>query len=81
MKHPGVLWLRFSYSEEEPWTKIDIQKRGKRVPPAPITAEVSRRETNKLQDLRKMIPYLPWQFVSFYEGLEACTSPESDSEA
>ena len=82
VKHPGVIWLRFSYSEDEPWRKVNITKRASDIPtlrkkyPAgnPIKAL-------KLGDLRKMIPYLPPQYVPFYDGLTAATSHGSDSKA
>ena len=80
VKHPGVIWLRFSYSEDEPW------KRGEKEPaifPRQLRKYPAGNPINalKLGDLRKMIPYLPPQYVPFYDGLTAATSHGSDSEA
>ena len=45
VKHPGVIWLRFSYSEDEPWRKVNITKRASDIP-TPITEEVPRWESD-----------------------------------
>ena len=34
LKHPDEVWLRYSYSEDEPWSKVSICKGRKKLPPS-----------------------------------------------
>ena len=35
-KHPDEVWLRYSYSEDEPWSKVSLHKGRKKLPPSRV---------------------------------------------
>ena len=70
-KHPNEVWLRYSYNTDEPWSKVSLLK-GRRLPPSCVVALPEKYpnghaiNSKKLEDLEKMIPFLPPENRQFY---------------
>ena len=76
-KHPNEVWLRYSYDTDEPWSKVSILKgRSKESPscsvPLPIKYPSGHAvNPKKLDDLQRMLPFLPSENRQFYLDLIA----------
>ncbi len=83
-KHPNEVWLRYSYSSDEPWSKVSLLKGRKRLPPSPAVSLPEKYpnghpiKPKKLDDLKRMIPFLPPEYRQFYLDLFA-TAPRDNS--
>lgn len=78
-KHPNEVWIRYSYSTDEPWSKVSLLKGRKRLPPS-STVYLPEKYPNghpikakKLDDLENMVPFLPPKYRQFYLDLLAAT--------
>ena len=83
VSHPGFVWVRYSYSMNETWTKVDMRKGRSRT--APKLPKLQQKydtlrgvKESKLRDLQKMIPYLPTCHRAFYENLPHQESEDVD---
>ena len=82
-QHPNEVWLRYSYSTSEQWSKVNLLKERKKLQPSydanlPLKYPNGHRiKKKKVDDLKRMIPYLPTEHRRFYLDLEACHG-ESD---
>ena len=89
-KHPNEVWLRYSYNTDEPWSKVSLLKGRKKLPPSRVVALPEKYpnghpiKSKKLEDLEKMIPFLPPESRQFYLDLLASvpydTSNDSEDE-
>ena len=86
VKHLNEVWLRYSYSLDESWSKVSLLKGRKKIPPATsISLPIKYPNGHsilktKVQDLKKMIPYLPEEHKQFYIDLrEQSDSEDSDA--
>ena len=81
-KHPNEVWLQYSYDEQELWSKV---KGRKQVQPVHIVTLPEKypnglfTKSKKLDDLQRMIPFLPTEHRSFYQQLQ-CRVRREDSE-
>ena len=81
-KHPNHVWLRYTYSKDEPWSKVCLLKERKKRPPSEAVLMLKYPQghpikTKKLDDLECMIPFLPEEHRKFYTDL--CDSATSES--
>jgi len=81
--HPNEVWLRYSYSATEKWSKLNLLTGRKKLQPSydvtlplkyPNGHQIKRE---KLQDLKRMIPFLPAEHRQFY-GDSDLTDSEID---
>ena len=87
-KHPNEVWLRYSYNTDEPWSKVSLLKGRKRSPPSRVVALLEKYpnghaiKSKKLEELEKMIPFLPTENRQFYLDLLASVprDPSDDSD-
>ena len=86
VKHLNEVWLCYSYSLDESWSKVSLLKGRKKIPPATsISLPIKYPNGHsilktKVQDLKKMIPYLPEEHKQFYIDLrEQSDSEDSDA--
>ena len=87
-KHPNEVWLRCSYNTDVPWSKVSLLKGRKRSPPSRVVALPGKYpnghaiKSKKLEDLEKMIPFLPTENRQFYLDLLASVprDPSDDSD-
>lgn len=82
VKHPNEVWLRYSYDTSESWSKVSLLKGRKKLPPS-LDVDLPEKYPNghsikpkKLEDLQKMIPFLPEENRQFYHDLLAREPPE-----
>jgi len=84
--HPNEVWLRYSYSATEQWSKLNLLKGRKKLQPSydvnlplkyPDGHQIKRK---KVQDLKRMIPFLPAEHRQFYMDLDSGDSDVTDSE-
>lgn len=85
-RHPNEVWLRYSYSTSERWSKLNLLKGRKKLQPSyganlplkyPNGHQINRK---KVDDLKHMIPFLPTEHRQFYLDLEAAESSVTDSD-
>ena len=78
--HRNEVWLRYSYDRSEEWSQVSLLKGRKKTSP---NTDLSLPEkypdghpvkTKKIEDLKKMIPYIPTEHRQFYEDLRSCNS-------
>ena len=73
-RHPNEVWIQYSFSDE-PWSKVSLLKgRKKTKPSATISLPVKYPlghplKPKKIEDLKKMIPFLPEEYKQFYRDL------------
>ena len=87
-KHPNEVWLRYSYNTDEPWSKVSLLKGRKRLPPSCVVSLPEKYpnghaiKSKKLEDLEKMIPFLPPENRQFYLDLVDSVphDPSNDSD-
>ena len=80
------MWLRYSYDRSEEWSQVSLLKGRKKTSP---NTDLSLPEkypdghpvkTKKIEDLKKMIPYIPTEHRQFYEDLQDHVTAENVSE-
>ena len=85
-RHPNEVWLKYSYSTSEQWSKLSLLKGRKKMQPSydanlplkyPNGHQIKRK---KVDDLKRMIPFLPIKHRQFYLDLEAEESDVTDSD-
>ena len=82
--HPNEVWLRYSYDPDEPWSKVSLLKGRKKSPPSTKISVPEKYpkghsiKQKKLDDLQKMIPFLPQESRQFYFDLLAKASNTSE---
>ena len=87
VKHPNEVWIRYSYDTDEPWSKLSLLKGRKKLPPSlPVTLPEKYPnghsiKSKKLEDLQKMIPFLPQESRQYYFDLFSRESPEVSAES
>ena len=72
IKHPNEVWIHYSYSMEERWSKVNLLKRRKKTQPVSLPIKYPNRHPillTKIQDLKKMIPFIPDEYKQFYIDL------------
>ena len=89
-KHPNEVWLRYSYNTDEPWSKVSLLKGRKKLPPSRVVPLPEKYpnghavKSKKLEDLERMIPFLPPESRQFYNDLLTSvprdTSNDSDDD-
>lgn len=85
--HPNEVWIRYSYDTDEPWRKLSLLKGRKKLPPLLPTTLLMKYpcghsiKPKKLEDLRKMIPFLPVENRQFYFDLLDREPPEISRES
>ena len=76
ISHPGEYWMKSSFSSDEPWQKVCILKRRRKLlPPGHIPFPIMYPnghplKLKKIADFQKMIPYLPSLCTDFYTLLK-----------
>ena len=76
MKHPNEVWIRYSYSTDEGWSRVNLLKGRKRMQPStsipfPIKYPNGHPlKPKKVQDLQRMVPFLPEEHRQFYTDLK-----------
>ena len=84
-KHPNEVWIRYTYNEDEPWSKVSLLKGRKKLPPSKsISLPIKYLEGHpinpkKLENLQSMLPFLPPDQRGFYLELIA-NSPQERSD-
>ena len=75
MKHPNEVWIRYTYSTEECWSEMNLLKGRKKEHPL-IFVSLPIKYPNghpilpkKVEDLKKMIPFIPEKYKQFYINL------------
>ncbi len=69
-KHPNEVWLRYTYVSAEPWSKVSLLKGRKKTQSnvslaMPMSYPSGRHiKPQKVDDLQKMLPYLPEEHPS-----------------
>ena len=81
VKHLNEVWLRYSYSADECWSKVSSERKEKMLPSTSVSLPIKYPhgcsiKKNKVQDLKKVVPFLPEEYKLFYIDL----SEPSDSE-
>ena len=86
-KHPNEVWLRYSYDHDEPWSKGNLLKGRKRLPPSQVLFLPEKYpnghpvKSKKLDDLQRMIPFLPAEHTPYYQNLlVSVRTTDSDDE-
>ena len=79
VKHPNHMWLRYTYHD---WSKVCLLKGRKKHPPSQTILETKYPQghaikTKKLDDLKRMLPFLPEEHRKFYTDLHDTGSCES----
>ena len=75
-KHPNQVWLRYTYAQDEEWSKVSLLKgRSKSQPNIDVTLlcmypNGHAINPKKIADLKKMIPFLPMEHRQFYLDLQ-----------
>ena len=88
VKHPNHVWLRYTYNKDEHWSKVCLLKGRKKQPPSETVLELKYPQghaikTKKLDDLKRMLPFLPEEHRKFYTDLRdtsACESLDSSED-
>lgn len=74
--HSNEVWLRYTYSSTEAWSKVSLLKgRKKSEPKVDLTLKYKYPnghpiKSNKIYDLKNMIPYIPPEYRQFYKDLK-----------
>ena len=85
-KHSNEVWLKYSYDTSEEWSRVTLLKGRKKTQP---TVDLCLPEkypnghavkTKKIEDLVKMIPYIPMEHRHFYEALQEHVTAENVSD-
>ena len=85
-KHSNEVWLKYSYDTSEEWSRVTLLKGRKKTQP---TVDLCLPEkypnghavkTKKIEDLVKMIPYIPMEHRHFYEVLQEHVTAENVSD-
>ncbi len=76
-KHPNEVWLRYSYSSDEPWSKASLLKGRKRLPPSPAVT-LPEKYPNGHPMKPKKLDLIPPEHRQFYLDLFA-TAPRGNS--
>ena len=74
-KHPNEVWLRYTYVSAESWSKVSLLK-GRKKTQSDVSLAMPVLYPNghgvkpkKVDDLQKMLPYMPDEHRSFYEDM------------
>ena len=85
-KHPNEVWLRYTYVSAESWSKVSLLK-GRKKTQSDVSLAMPVLYPNghgvkpkKVDDLQKMLPYMPEEHRSFYEDICQHDENASDSE-
>ena len=84
--HPNEVWLRYTYSTEETWSKVSLLKGRKKTQPKVDIALKCKYphghpiKSKKVADLQNMIPYLPNEYRQFYRDLTFLPTTEDTNE-
>ena len=80
--HPDELWMRYSYSDQEPWKKVKFLKdRPSAVPLQRMYTSPLRLNPAKIQDLKKMArDHLPAPARAFYLSMRDGDSSGAETE-
>ena len=85
-KHSNELWLKYSYDTSEEWSRVSLLKGRKKTLPAvdlflpekyPDGHAIKRK---KIEDLVKMVPYIPMEHRHFYDALQEHVTAENVSD-
>lgn len=80
------LWLKYSYDTSEEWSRVSLLKGRKKTLPAvdlflpekyPDGHAIKRK---KIEDLVKMVPYIPMEHGHFYDALQEHVTAENVSD-
>lgn len=80
-KHIDEVWVKYSFSDIESWSKYSIQKPGSIISFPSQTAYTSPVpiKSSKFADLQKIIKkYVPHQYHSYYDSLTTSDTTEPD---
>ena len=75
LKHPNELWIWYTYDTREAWSKVSLLKGRRKTPPSKtLTFPVKyprghQLKQQKVQDLLKIIPFIPEEHKQFYRDL------------
>ena len=84
--YANEVWLKYSYDTSEEWSRVTLLKGRKKTQP---TVDLCLPEkypnghavkTKKIEDLVKMIPYIPTEHRHFYEALQEHVTVENVSD-
>ena len=73
-EHPDEVWIKYSYSDVEDWSRFTIQKPRSTItfPTQPITITPIPIKNTKLADLKKVVDkYVPPQYHPFYQSISS----------
>ena len=76
VKHPNEVWIRYSYSTDVSWSRVNLLKgREKTQPSTSILFPIKYPDGHplkpkKIQDLQRMVPFLPEEHRQFYINLQ-----------
>ena len=73
-EHPDEVWIKYSYSDVEDWSRFSIQKPRSTItfPTQPITITPIPIKNTKLADLKKVVDkYVPPQYHPFYQSISS----------
>ena len=82
-KHSNEVWLKYSYDTSEEWSWVTLLKGRKKntTNGGPLLAWKGHAvKTKKIEDLVKMIPYIPTEHRHFYEALQEHVTAENVSD-
>lgn len=83
--HRNEGWLRYSYDRSEEWSRVCLLKGRQKTPP---TVDLSLPEKypdghpvkSKIEDLKKMTPYIPTEYRHFYKAFQDHVTAENVSD-
>ena len=85
--HTNQVWIRYTYSSEEPWSKVSLLKGRQKKQPSKSLCFPSKYphgrplKPSKIDDLQKMVPFLPVEYRQFYIDLASQPGSTNDSDS
>ena len=88
VRHVNQVWIRYTYSSEECWSKVSLLKGRQQKQPSKSLCFPSKYpnghpiKRSKVEDLQKLVPFLPVECRQFYIDLtsQPCSN-DSDSDS
>ena len=82
-EHPNEVWLRYTYVSAEPWSKVSLLKGRKKTQLEVDLSALTRLDhagvnPKKVEDLQKMLPYIPEEHRPYYRNLPVAKDDHSD---
>ena len=83
--NPRKVFLKYSFRETESWTVLSLAKRGAQLKPShQLHLKYSgpvKIDEKKLQDLQRLLPFVPRAHHTFYNTLTSENNETSDTDA